>query len=151
MNARYTNAVRFAALAVTLMLVGLFYTALAQVTNGTVVIPTNTLPVAPANPFPTGKDAAWFAVIPLVTFGLTWLVGKIQSLPKNLLPLLTPIFGWVIGYVIERATNANFPWWSEAGAGAVSVALYEAVKNISGAGPESKLTPTPVNNTTINR
>jgi hypothetical protein len=119
---------------------GLFQAALAQATNGTL---TNLPPMPPSNPFPVGKDAAWFAVIPLATFAITWLVGKIQSLPKQLLPLITPILGWVIGYVIERATAANFPWWSTAGAGAVSTMLYESIKNITGAGPESKLTPTP--------
>lgn len=119
---------------------GLFQAVLGQATNGTL---TNLPPIGPTNPFPVGKDAAWFAVIPLATFAITWAIGKIQSLPKNLLPLLTPILGWLIGFAIEKATAANFPWWSTAGAGAVSTMLYESIKNISGAGPESKLTPTP--------
>jgi hypothetical protein len=106
---------------------------------------TNTPPVIPppSNPFPVGKDAAWFAFIPLVTFGITWIMGKVKSLPKNILPLLTPIIGVAIGAVIEWATKSNFPWWSEAGAGAISVAIYEALKGVSNAGPESALTPTP--------
>lgn len=105
---------------------------------------TNLPPVTPpSNPFPSGKDAMWFAVIPLVTFGITWLIGKIRSLPKNILPLITPIIGVAIGAVIEWATKADFPWWSEAGAGAISVAIYQALKGLSDVGPESPLTPTP--------
>lgn len=134
------TTVRFAWTVVALMVVGLFCTTWGQSTNGTL---TNLPPNVPTNPFPVGKDAAWFAVIPLLTFGVTWLVGKIESLPKQLLPLITPILGWLIGFGIEKATAANFPWWSTAGAGAVSTMLYESIKNLTGAGPESALTPTP--------
>ena len=104
---------------------------------------TNTPPTSPTNPFPVGKDAIWFAFIPLVTFILTWLAGKAKSLPKELLPILTPIFGVLVGVVIEKLTNANFPWWSQAGAGAISVMIYETIKGLTGAGPESRLTPVP--------
>lgn len=135
------NMARFAWMAVTLLLVGLFYTAVAQETNGQVL--TNTPPVSPSNPFPVGKDAIWFAFIPLVTFGITWVIGKIKSLPKQILPLVTPVLGVAVGALIEWATKSNFPWWSTAGAGAVSVAIYEAIKGLSNAGPSSALTPTP--------
>jgi hypothetical protein len=130
--------VRFAWMMVALVAVGLFCTAWGQTTNGTL---TNLPPIAPTNPFPAGTDAIWFAVIPLVTFGITWLVGKIRSLPTQVIPLLTPIIGVAVGSLIEWATNAHFPWWSQAGAGAVSVAIYEALKGLTNAGPESALTP----------
>lgn len=125
-------------MAVTLMVAGLFCAAWGQSTNGTL---TNLPPASPTNPFPAGTDAIWFAVIPVVTFGITWLVGKIRSLPPQVIPLLTPIIGVAVGSLIQWATNAHFPWWSQAGAGAVSVAIYEALKGLTGAGPESKLTP----------
>jgi hypothetical protein len=140
MNSRFNRTVWFLLTVVLLAASGLFQEALAQATNGTL---TNLPPTVPANPLPTGKDAAWFALIPLVTFGLAWIFGKIRTLPKQLIPLIVPILGWLVGFAIEKATAANFPWWSTTGAGALATWLYEAVKGLSNAGPESALTPTP--------
>lgn len=96
-----------------------------------------------SSPFPVGKEAIWLALIPPITFTITWAVGKIPPLPKEVLPWITPVFGIIIGFVMNQATTANLPWWSSAGAGAIATTLYEAIKGISGAGPKSMLTPTP--------
>lgn len=138
-----SNKGRFAWMVVLLVLfAGLFQAVLAQATNGTVL--TNTPPIDPANPlFPQGKEAIWLALIPPATFTITWIFGKIPQLPKEILPWITPVIGVILGLVMNWATKANFPWWSSAGAGAIAVAIYEAAKNMTKAGPESALTPTP--------
>lgn len=104
---------------------------------------TNGAPGLPATPFPQGKEAIWLAIVPPATFTVTWLIGKIPPLPKECLPWLTPLAGIALGAATKRATDSHWPWWSSAGAGAVSVAIYEAVKGLAKAGPDSKLTPTP--------
>jgi hypothetical protein len=93
--------------------------------------------------FPRGKEAIWLALIPPITFTITWIVGKIPPLPKELLPWITPVVGVLVGTGLDWATKADWPWWSSAGAGAISVALYEAMKGITKASQESTLTPTP--------
>lgn len=119
-------------------LIGLMLPVLAQSS-------TNSLPPAPTDLsiFPTSKDSIWLALITPITFTITWLVGKIPPLPKEILPWLTPVIGILIGTGIRYATNAHWSWWSEAGAGAIAVTLYEAVKGLTDAGPKSMLTPTP--------
>lgn len=92
---------------------------------------------------PRGKDAIWLALVPPATFTITWLVGKIPPLPKEILPWLTPLTGILIGAVIDWGTKSNLPYWSTAGAGAISVAIFEAIKGLTKSGPESALTPTP--------
>ncbi len=96
---------------------------------------------------PPGKEAMWLALIPPITFSLTWLVGKIPPLPKVMLPWITPVIGILIGAALDWGNKANLPLWSAAGAGAIAVAIYEAAKGISSAGPSSKLTPTPETHT----
>ena len=113
----------------------------AQVTN---TPGTNLPPVIPGTEgLPLGKDAIWLALIAPITFSITWLVGKIPKLPKAILPWLTPVAGIAIGLVMQWATKANWPWWSSAGAGMIATTLYEAIKGVTGAGPQSALTPTP--------
>ncbi len=119
---------------------GLFHIAQAQETNGLVL--TNMPPSGSGNPIPDGVDSGWLMFIPPITFTLTWLVGKIPPLPKVILPWITPLLGVIVGAMTNWATKANLPWWSSAGAGAIAVALFEAAKGITKAGPESALTPT---------
>lgn len=105
---------------------------------------TNAPPPPDTGPvLPLGKDAIWLALIPPITFTITWLVGKIPPLPKVILPWITPLIGIGVGAVMEWATKANLPWWSSAGAGAIATTIYQAAKGITKAGPESALTPTP--------
>ena len=106
---------------------------------------TNTPPVPPDGGLnlPQGKEAIWLALIPPITFTITWMVGKIPPLPKEILPWITPVIGVLLGMVMKWATDSHWPWWSSAGAGAIAVAIFEAAKGISKAGPESVLTPTP--------
>ena len=140
MKMKRTRLIQFAWMVVMLVLAGLFHAATAQATNGTF---TNTPPIDPSqNPFPVGKEAIWLALIPPATFTITWLIGKIPPLPKEILPWITPVVGVILGAVINYATSANWPWWSSAGFGAISVAIYEGLKGLTGAGPRSKLTPT---------
>jgi hypothetical protein len=102
---------------------------------------TNLPPAVPA--FPHGKEASWMALIPPITFTITWLFGKIPALPKVILPWITPLVGLGIGTALEWSSGQNWPWWSSAGAGTIAVAMYEAAKGVAGAGPASALTPTP--------
>lgn len=92
--------------------------------------------------FPRGKEAIWLALIPPITFTITWVVGKIPPLPKELLPWITPVIGVLVGSGLDWATKANWPWWSSAGAGAIAVAIYQAMKGMTNASPSSALTPT---------
>lgn len=92
--------------------------------------------------FPRGKEAIWLSLIPPITFTITWLFGKIPPLPKEILPWITPLIGVAVGTGLDWATSANWPWWSSASAGTVAVAIYEAAKGITGAGPKNALTPT---------
>lgn len=92
--------------------------------------------------FPRGKEAIWLSLIPPITFTITWLFGKIPPLPKQLLPWITPLVGVGVGTGLDWATKADWPWWSSAGAGAIAVAIYQAAKGLTSAGPESALTPT---------
>lgn len=117
------------------------WVTLALLAVASTLAQTNVAPVIPASPFPQGKEAIWLALIPPATFGITWIVGKIPPLPKELLPWITPLVGIGLGAITKWATDSHWPWWSSAGAGAISVALYEAAKGVSGAGPDSKLTP----------
>jgi hypothetical protein len=103
---------------------------------------TNTPPTSDPGGFPVGKDAAWLTLIPPLAATITWLIGKIPPLPKVVLPWLTPVAGLAIGAVLRWGAGANLPWWSVAGAGAIATTLYEGIKGISGAGPDSLLTPT---------
>ena len=125
---------------VCLMVLGLFPSLWAQETNG---LPfENGSPSFDLSAFPRGKEAIWFALIPPVTFTITWMVGKIPPLPKQILPWITPVVGVLLGSVFEWAINADWAWWSTAGAGAVAVAIYEAAKGLTQATPVSTLTPT---------
>lgn len=92
--------------------------------------------------FPRGKEAIWLALIPPITFTITWMVGKIPPLPKEILPWITPVIGVLVGAGLDWATKANWPWWSSAGAGAIAVTIYQALKDMTNAGPKSALTPT---------
>jgi hypothetical protein len=105
---------------------------------------TNAPPASPPGvpDLPRGNDGIWLALIPPITFTITWLMGKIPPLPKVILPWITPVVGIAIGWVFDYATKANLPWWSAAGAGAIATTIYEAAKGLTKAGPESKLTPT---------
>lgn len=104
---------------------------------------TNNPPVFNPSKFPIGKEALWLAIIPIITFGITWVVGKIPPLPKGLLPLFTPLIGTGIGWVMNMAEKAEWAWWYSAGAGTIAVFLYESLQKLTHAGPESNLTPTP--------
>lgn len=103
---------------------------------------TNVVALDPVN-FPQGKEAIWLALIPPVTFTITWLTGKIPPLPKEILPWITPLVGIGLGWLMDFAGKAELPWWSTAGAGAIAVAIFEAAKGVTNAGPKSALTPTP--------
>jgi len=105
---------------------------------------TNVVVLPYAGPdVPSGRDAIWLALVPPVSGLIVWAVGKIPKLPKVFLPFLTPFAGILIGAVLKWGAGAGLPWWSVAGAGAIATTLYEAIKGVTGAGPESKLTPTP--------
>lgn len=114
--------------------------AWSQVTNGS---PTNSPPINTSGPFPVGTEAIWLALVAPATATITWAIGKIPPLPKQILPWLTPFVGIGIGWLMKYATDAHWPWWNSAGAGAIATTLYEGIKGMTGAGPESNLTPTP--------
>lgn len=116
-------------------LTGLMLPVMAQVVTNSPPAP------GPDNTFPIGKEAIWYALIPPVTFTITWLVGKIPPLPKEILPWITPLVGICLGLIVNWAAKQDLSWWSTAGFGAISVAIYEAAKGLSKAGPTSALTP----------
>lgn len=105
---------------------------------------TNTPPATPdPNGLPFGVDALKLALVPFLTFIITWALGKIPPLPKGLLPVLTPVIGVLVGSLTKWATDSHWPLWLSAVTGAASVAIFETLKNATNAGPESALTPTP--------
>jgi hypothetical protein len=107
---------------------------------------TNSLPGGfdPSH-FPTG-DAAWLALIPPITAGITWLIGKIPPLPKGILPWITPLLGIGVGYLLQYINGAKLSPALTAGAGGLAVFIYEAAKSalVDKNNPDASiLTPTP--------
>lgn len=122
----------------------IYWAALLWISGVFVAAQTSTnSPINISGPFPVGTEAIWLVLVAPATATITWLFGKIPPLPKWLLPWITPFAGIAIGWLIKYATNAHWPWWNSAGAGAIAVTLYEAAKGLTGAGPQSALTPTP--------
>lgn len=115
----------------------------------TVLAQTNAVPPAPGEPatvvFPTGA-LLWAALIPPATFTITWALGKIPPLPKQILPWLTPLVGIGLGFVMDWAGKAELPIGLAGALGAVAVAMYEGIKDVvvrQGEDPaDSMLTPT---------
>lgn len=121
----------------------LFVCAALAFTVAVAFAQTNAPPVIPPGlGFPDGKDAGWLLLVPPATATIAWALGKIPALPKPLLPWITPLAGIGIGALLNYAAKANLPWWSTAGAGAIATTLYEGIKGLTRAGPESILTPT---------
>lgn len=119
-------------------LVGSLQIIFAQPTNDVRAV------LAPGVPnLPQGKEAIWLALVAPITFTVTWLIGKIPPLPKEVLPWLTPVVGILLGVVMKKATDSHWAWWSSAAFGMISTTIYEGIKGITGAGPDHPLTPTP--------
>jgi len=104
---------------------------------------TNAPPMYDPVLFPHGNDAIWAALIPPITFGITWAIGKIPPLPKDILPWLTPVAGILIGLVMDWVNKVNIGWISSGALGTIAVFAYEAIRGLTKAGSESALTPTP--------
>lgn len=93
--------------------------------------------------FPQDKGAIWLAIIPPLTFTITWLLGKIPKLPNQLLPWLTPVAGIVIGQILDVLNAANFAWYEAGAAGTIAVFIYEGIKDVAvKQGEPSALKPT---------
>lgn len=115
-------------------------TILAQTNTNTNGLPGGFDP----SQFPTG-DAALLALIPPITAGITWLLGKIPPIPKGLLPWVTPVLGIGVGYLLQYINGAKLSPALTAGAGGLAVFIYEAAKSalVDKSNPEASIiTPT---------
>jgi hypothetical protein len=116
---------------VCVLLLGLFFSAFAQETNG----PADTdsppaldpgIPSLPEARDP--KEVAALLIVSVITTLLTAAVGKIQKLPRPVLPILSPALGFLIGVGISWAEG--LPWWTPgltAIAGAAGVGWREII------------------------
>lgn len=92
--------------------------AVAQVTN--------------ANPFPAGTGlpqtvaSYWELAIGAVSPGIVWLVRKIvPSVPKALLPAITPVIGIGLGLLLNKFAGTDMSWLDMGKAGALAVFVRE--------------------------
>lgn len=79
---------------------------------------------------PSSKEQFWTWGISLVTPVIIWLVGKIEKLPRPVLPLLTPVVGIALGLALKHLANLNLGWMDMAQAGTVAVFIREAVNQV---------------------
>ncbi len=78
---------------------------------------------------PLEKGYLWQVAIALVTPMIIQGVKKIvPSVPKGLLPFLTPLVGVGLGLAMNWLMSANLGWVDMGQAGALSVFVYEAFK-----------------------
>lgn len=93
---------------------------------------TNTAPAfdpGTAN-LPGTKEEFWTWGISLVTPVIIWLVGKIDKVPRPILPLLTPLVGIVLGLALKHLAALKLGWVDMAQAGTVAVFIRESVNQV---------------------
>lgn len=130
-----------------LLLLMLFADCLAVLAQDTNATGTNSVPDLgdPNNLFPRGA-AIWAALIPPATFFITWAIGKIPPLPKEILPWLTPVLGILLGFALDYANKVELPIGLAGALGTVAVFMYEGIKRLvirqGEDASQSALTPT---------
>lgn len=61
-------------------------------------------------PLPQTKEEFAIYLIPIVTAGIVWLIGKIPGLPRPVLPIIAPLFGLGFGWALTKLQL--LPWWT---------------------------------------
>lgn len=113
-----------------MFLVGVFFTvsliacpAALAATNSTGNVETN----FPTVSLPTKPSEYWTLIISVITPGIVYCIGKVRSVPRPLLPIMTPVIGIVLGLALNYASKFNLSWFDMAQAGALAVFIREAV------------------------
>lgn len=91
--------------------------ALAQTTN----VVSGDVPALPAD-----KGAYWNLAISAITPLFVWLAAKIvPAMPRNLLPVIAPVIGIGLGFLLNWLAGQNFPWYESGAAGLLGVGIRE--------------------------
>ena len=98
--------------------------------------PSAGIPAVPGMPYvnmPTSLSGYWDLVIAAIApFIVTGIAKVVPKLPRNLLPLVTPIVGVVVAHILSLLTNMHLSWFDAAKAGALAVFVREVVnQNVS--------------------
>jgi hypothetical protein len=125
-------------LTVLLLLAGLCFATWGQETERPRAIATEEIsldtnappPFDPETPLPKTLEEFWFYGIALITPLVVFGFGKIPQLPRPVLPMLGPLVGIILGFVLEKAGAMNIPWWHGGLAGAFATTLREMVNQL---------------------
>lgn len=99
------------------------YTALAQTNTGGLP-DTGGTPAPLPNSVSTYWELAIAGITPLLVTGIWKIVPKI---PLVLLPLITPLVGIGLGFIMNKLGSANLGWVDMAQAGGLAVLVREVV------------------------
>jgi len=107
--------------------------SLAQTNDGTNSIPG--IGDVAHDALPTTKEDYWkwavAAIVPAIVLGIRKIA---PSIPKGMLPIITPILGLALGYGLKRLGMTNWGWVDMTQAGALAVFVREVFHQVTTGG-----------------
>lgn len=106
------------------MLLWVAVIAVAQTTTNSPPFDPNTAAL------PVTKEDFWNWGIALATPAVIWLIGKVPSIPRPVLPFLGPLLGIVLAVIGQKLGGMNLSWWDGAKYGALATTFREMFNQV---------------------